>query len=147
MKTTEQSRAAHLTACADRVLERSAIRHNPYFETLDDGTMTLDHFRASQEQFFFAVTFFPRPMAALVARIPNPKARLDILHNLVEEHGDFQEKAFHHTTFQEFLRSIGSDPEKLEAAALCPGLRAFNSVLTCACVLDELEVGVACMGI
>jgi len=26
-------------------------------------------------------------------------------------------------------------------------LRAFNSVLTSACVLDELEVGVACMGI
>ena len=28
-----------------------------------------------------------------------------------------------------------------------PALRAFNSVLTAACVLDELEVGVACMGI
>jgi pyrroloquinoline-quinone synthase len=45
------------------------------------------------------------------------------------------------------LRSIGSDPEKMENDALRPGLRAFNSVLTCACVLDELEVGVACMGI
>lgn len=86
-------------------------------------------------------------MAALVGRIPSPKARLDILHNLVEEHGEFQEKAFHHTTFQQFLRSIGSDPEKLESAPLHAALRAFNSVLTCACVLDELEVGVACMGI
>ena len=26
-------------------------------------------------------------------------------------------------------------------------MRAFNSILTTACVLDELEVGVACMGI
>ena len=109
--------------------------------------MTLDDFRRSQEQFFFAVTFFPRPMAALVGRIPNPKARLDILHNLVEEHGEFNEELFHHTTFQRFLRSIGSDPEKIESAALSPSLRAFNSVLTCACVLDELEVGIACMGI
>jgi pyrroloquinoline-quinone synthase len=30
---------------------------------------------------------------------------------------------------------------------LWPALRAFNAVLTAACVLDELEVGVACMGI
>jgi pyrroloquinoline-quinone synthase len=86
-------------------------------------------------------------MAALVGRIPNPKARLDILHNLVEEHGEFNENSFHHTTFQRFLRSLGSDPEIIETAPLLPGLRAFNSVLTCACVLDELEVGVACMGI
>lgn len=109
--------------------------------------MTLEGFRRSQEQFSFAVSFFPRPMAALVGRIPNPKARLDILHNLVEEHGEFNEESFHHTTFQRFLRSIGGQPDKLEAGGLCPALRAFNSVLTCACVLDELEVGVACMGI
>jgi pyrroloquinoline-quinone synthase len=147
MTATEESRAALVTACAQRTLEKSGIQQNPYFRSLRDGSMTLDSFRRSQEQFFFAVTFFPRPMAALVGRIPNPKARLDILHNLVEEHGEFQEKAFHHTTFQQFLRSIGSEPEKLEASPLHPGLRAFNSVLTCACVLDELEVGVACMGI
>ncbi len=109
--------------------------------------MSLDGFRRSQEQFFYAVSFFPRPMAALVGRIPNPKQRLDILHNLVEEHGEFQEDRFHHTTFQQFLRSIGGHPEELETGALTPALRAFNSVLTCACVLDELEVGVACMGI
>jgi pyrroloquinoline-quinone synthase len=147
MTVTEESRAARVTACAQCTLEKSGIRQNPYFRSLREGSMTLDSFRRSQEQFFFAVTFFPRPMAALVGRIPNPKARLDILHNLVEEHGEFQEKAFHHTTFQQFLRSIGSEPEKLESAPLSAGLRAFNSVLTCACVLDELEVGVACMGI
>src|SRR5204863_2902216 len=40
-----------------------------------------------------------------------------------------------------------SQPEKLDAATLWPALRAFNSVLTASCVLDELEVGVGCMGI
>ena len=147
MKTSEGSRAERVTACADRVLETSGIWSNPYLQTLQDGSMTLEGFRRSQEQFFFAVSFFPRPMAALVGRIPNPKARIDILHNLVEEHGEFNEEFFHHTTFQRFLRTIGSEPEKIQAAALSPSLRAFNSVLTCACVLDELEVGVACMGI
>ncbi len=147
MKTSEESRAARVTAHADRVLEKSGIWRNPYLQTLQDGSMALENFRRSQEQFFFAVTFFPRPMAALVGRIPNPRARIDILHNLVEEHGEFNEDQFHHTTFQRFLRSVGSEPEKLQTAALSPAVRAFNSVLTCACVLDELEVGVACMGI
>ena len=147
MKMSGECRAARVIARADRVLEESGMWRNPYLLTLQDGSMSLECFRRSQEQFFFAVSFFPRPMAALVGRIPNPKARLDILHNLVEEHGEFNEEFFHHTTFQQFLRSIGSEPEKVEGAALSPGLRAFNSVLTCACVLDELEVGVACMGI
>ena len=142
-----ESRAARVTAEADRILEKSGIRRSPYLQALKDGSMSLASFRLSQEQFFHAVTFFPRPMAALVGRIPNPKARIDILHNLVEEHGEFNEELFHHTTFQRFLRSIGSQPDKVETSSLCPALRAFNSVLTSACVLDELEVGVACMGI
>src|SRR5437773_5581735 len=147
MKTSEESRAARVTARANHVLEKSGIWRNPYLQALQDGSMTLEGFRRSQEHFFFAVSFFPRPMAALVGRIPSPKARLEILHNLVEEHGEFNEEAFHHTTFQHFLRSIGSEPEKLEIGVRSPALRAFNSVLTCSCVLDELEVGVACMGI
>jgi len=144
---SQEPRAPHVTACADRVLKRIGIMHNPYFAGLRSGATSLESFRRSQEQFFFAVTFFPRPMAALVGRIPDPKARLDILHNLVEEHGEFQEDAFHHTTFQRFLQTLGSDPEKVNALPLAPGLRAFNSVLTASCVLDELEVGIGCMGI
>jgi pyrroloquinoline-quinone synthase len=146
MPATER-RAPQITARAQEVIRQCGILENPYLRALDDGRMGLQGFRITQEQFFFAVTFFPRPMAALVGRIPDPALRLDILHNLVEEHGDFQQERFHHNTFREFLRLIGSDPDKLEAAPLWPALRAFNSVLTTACVLDELEVGVACMGV
>src|SRR5437764_9041835 len=135
---SDGSQAARVSAFATHTLEKSGLGRNPYLQALKDGSMNLDGFRRSQEQFFYAVSFFPRPMAALVGRIPNPKARLDILHNLVEEHGEFQEKQFHHNTFQQFLRSIGSEPKKLENGAPSPALRAFNSVLTCACVLDEL---------
>ena len=141
------SRAPRVTTAADAILKRINILHNPYLEALQDGSMTPECFRRTQEQFFFAVTFFPRPMAALVGRLPDPRQRLDILHNLVEEHGEFEEQFFHHTTFQQFLRSLGSQPEKLGSLAVWPALRAFNSVLTASCVLDELEVGVACMGI
>src|SRR6516164_932336 len=116
------SRAAQVTARADVALRRVNILGNPYLEALKDGSMTLDCFRRTQEQFFFAVSFFPRPMAALVGRIPDPRQRLDILHNLVEEHGEFREQAFHHNTFQQFLRTLGSDPGKLDALACWPAL-------------------------
>src|SRR5271154_3712311 len=120
---SETSRAPRVTACADVTLKKSNILHNPYLQALKNGSMDLPCFRRTQEQFFFAVTFFPRPMAALVGRISDPRLRLDILHNLVEEHGEFQEQFFHHTTFQQFLRSIGSQPEKLDGLALWPALR------------------------
>jgi pyrroloquinoline-quinone synthase len=145
--TMTAARAPRVTAHANEVLGRVDILNNPYFKALADGTMSLDCFRRSQEQFFFAVTFFPRPMAAMVGRIPDPRSRLDILHNLVEEHGEFHEELFHHNTFQRFLRTLGCDPGAVERGAPWPAVRAFNSVLTCACVLDELEVGVGCMGI
>ena len=140
-------RAPEVTARADEVLHRVRIDRNPYLMALVHASMSLEAFRTTQEQFFFAVTFFPRPMAALVGRLPDPRQRLDILRNVVEEHGDFDEAAFHHTTFQEFLRRIGSEVDTLDEVDLSPAVRAFNSILTTACVLDELEVGVACMGI
>src|SRR5437773_2370525 len=138
--TDTPNRAPRVTTRAAAVLRESGLPTNPYFVSLADGSMSLDVFRRTQEQFFFAVTFFPRPMAALVGRIPDPKQRLDILHNLVEEHGEFDERQFHHTTFQQFLRTIDVDPSRLAGVTLWPVLRAFNSVLTAACVLDELEV-------
>jgi pyrroloquinoline-quinone synthase len=144
---TTQSRSSRVTAQADAILKQMGMLHNPYFRDLVAGAMSLETFRTTQEQFLFAVTFFPRPMAALVGRLPHPRQRLEILHNLVEEHGEFDESRFHHNTFQQFLRTIGSGPQALEGLRIWPAVRAFNSVLTAACVLDELEVGVGCMGI
>src|SRR5712691_11219670 len=144
---TPSSRAPRVTARAAEALERVGIKDNPYLAALKKGDMSRDCFRLTQEQFFFAVTFFPRPMAALVGRIDDPHLRLDILRNLVEEHGEFDAQAFHHNTFREFLRALGTETHKLDATGVWPELRAFNSVLTAACVLDELEVGIGCMGI
>jgi len=136
-----------LSEAVKSVLANRNFSGNPYFVALREGHMSLENFRRSQAQFFFAVTFFPRPMAALVGRIVDPLRRLDILRNLVEEHGDFDASRFHHTTFQQFLSSLDIDVRQLEHLTLWPEVRAFNSCLSNACVLDELEVGLACMGI
>jgi pyrroloquinoline-quinone synthase len=142
-----ESRAPRAIRAATAALERVAIERNPYLTALEDGSMSLERFRRTQEHFYVAVRFFPRPMAALVARIPDPQARLDILHNLVEEHGEFRPEAIHEATFRGFLRSLGSQVDAVLDLPVSPVVRAFNSVLTTACVLDEVEVGICCMGI
>ncbi|MCF8462662.1 MAG: iron-containing redox enzyme family protein [Rickettsiaceae bacterium] len=138
--------APRVTQHAASILNRIGIFENPYFKSLKNGDMDIEQFRRSQEQFYFAVIFFSRPMVALVGRIPNAKDRLDILHNVLEEHGCMNQDDFHGTTFQKFLSSIKSTA-KLDDITLSPQIRAFNSVLTTSCTFDEIEVGIGCMGI
>ncbi len=69
-------------------------------------------------------------MAALVGGIDDPHARIEILHSLVEEHGEFDETVFHHNTFRRFLETLGTPADRLEALAVVPPVRAFNSVLS-----------------
>ena len=141
------SRAPRVTAFADAVLARIGFRDNPYFTALADGSMSLEQFRASQEQFYFAVRYFPRPMSALISRMPDPAQRIDLLHNIVEEHGDFRPAEFHQNTFRKFLSSIGGRSPDQAGVAMRPGVHAFNSVLMAACMTDEVPVGVCCLGI
>lgn len=137
-----------VTNRAEAVLNESGVLTNGYLDALADGSMTKEMFRLSQEQFYFAVMFFPRPMSALVGRLPDPIQRLDILKNVVEEHGEFAESRFHQTTFAQFLTSLGCDVESLgDETSLWPEVRAFNTVLAGSCLLAELEVGIGCMGI
>jgi len=144
---TEPPLAPRVCAAAVAELSRVGILRNPYFVALQSGAMTFDRFLGSQQQFSFAVTHFPRPMAALLARLPHPRQRLDILRNLVEEHGHFREAAFHHSTFRDFLATLGCPSDSLDAVRAGPAVRAFNAVLSAAAALDEVEVGVACLGV
>ena len=110
METSSAHSAGSLRArtFADAVLADSGLWENPYFAELRDGRMSREAFCASQEQFYFAVTFFSRPMAGLIARSADYAARLDILRNVVEEHGDFDLKRFH----EQFL-SYGNAPVRV----------------------------------
>lgn len=138
--------APRVTALADEILARVDLPRNPYFAALADGSMSLERFRAGQEQFYFAVRFFPRPMAALIARMPEPAARLDVLHNIVEEHGDLDPARFHANTFRAFLRSISSAAD-LNQLPMSPAVHAFNATLIGACTTDDLDTGVCCLGV
>jgi len=132
---------------AEGILKRINMLGNPYFNQLKSGEMSIETFRETQTQFFYAVKFFSRPMSALIARIPEGQARLTILQNIIEEHGDLSEAKFHAHTFQVFLQSIGQKELDFNKITIWPQVRAFNSVLATSCLLDEIEIGIACLGI
>lgn len=139
--------AGGLDAAIDRVLAESNHLASPYLSALANGELSKDDFLATQGQFYFAVVFFSRPMAAVAAKIPDAKRRTEVLRNVWEEHGEGTTRDTHGTTFLEFLERVGGvTPAQVEAQVLWPEVRQFNTTLTGACVMDEYLVGVGVMG-
>ena len=80
-------------AAADSLLTRHPLLSQGYFAHLQAGKMERASFVNSQRQFYHAVTFFSRAMAALMARLPDSASRQVLMHNLAEEHG-WDDEAF-----------------------------------------------------
>ena len=136
-----------MNALVDAILAETDAARNPYFVALRDGSFEKADFVETQIQFFFAVVFFGRPMAVVAAKIPGGRERLDILRNVWEEHGEGNVHGFHERTFLTFLERLdGVDEGAVHARALWPEVRAFNTVLTGAAVMDNFVVGVSAMG-
>lgn len=123
------------------------LKENPYFLSLKNKEFDKDDFIETQIQFYFAVTFFNRPMSVLVAKIPHAHLRIEILKNIWEEHGNGDLKKAHSNTFIEFLKNIGCiSTQDIQKRELWPEVRIFNTCLSGVCVLDNYMVGVAMMG-
>ncbi len=130
-----------------RVLDETDYANNPYFSALRDGSFAKEDFVETQIQFYNAVTFFSRPMAAVAAKIPSAKARVEVLRNVWEEHGEGATIDQHGATFLELLRRLDAITEAdVDRRVLWPEVRMFNTTLVGACVLDEYLVGVGVMG-
>ncbi len=140
-----------------RLADWAAILDNDYFTALRQGTMSRGDFCETQKQFFFAVGYFSRPMAALMARIPDSGARAALMHNLADEHGlsddgEQQPAAFdpqmaHDRTFLRFLGTLGVTPHEMETTRERAPVRAFNASLMGACVAEPIEVAFGCLGV
>ncbi len=141
-----ERKTSRVAAAATDIVQQSDILKNQYFAKLANGEMTRDEFIRSQRQFYFAVEFFSRPMSALLMRVPSGPQRLGILENVVEEHGNFDRKAFHEATFRQFLGALG-DSEPIDRDEVEPAAHAFNSAIMAACLSDSLRVGIGCLGI
>ncbi|MDP6931831.1 MAG: iron-containing redox enzyme family protein [Myxococcota bacterium] len=130
------------------ILEETDAWNNPYLVALRDGSFEREDFLETQVQFYFAVVFFSRPMAAVAAKIPSARLRVEILRNVWEEHGEGDQGDTHGSTFLTLLHRLGGiSSEQVDERALWPEVRQFNTTLTGACVMDEYLVGVGVMGI
>lgn len=138
---------SNLLQCINQVLESIDYKTNPYFISLEQETFSKEDFVETQIQFLFAVTFFSRPMSALAGKIPSTAQRLNIVHNVFEEHGEGNPNAFHENTFKIFLSRLGVSEDEIIKRTLWPQVRAFNTLLTGVCVMDSYLVGVAALGI
>src|SRR6185312_6038875 len=97
-----QPSAAKLSILDERIQaihRESGYANNSYFKNLMNGEFSKDDFVETQIQFYYAVSFFSRPMAALAAKIPSPELRLEVLRNVWEEHGEGSLAHGHGTTF------------------------------------------------
>ena len=129
------------------VLAEAHVERNPYLVALRDGELSKADFAETQIQFYSAVTFFSRPMAAVAAKIPDAKQRVEVLRNVWEEHGEGAVRDQHGTTFLTFLERLdGITEQDVAARVMWPEVRHFNTMLTGACVMDEYLVGVAVLG-
>ena len=130
-----------------KILFDSEFEKNPYFTALKSEDFAKDDFIETQIQFFFAVVFFSRPMAALAAKIPTPEQRLEVLRNCWEEHGEGMLDQTHGRTFLELLSKLGRvNQSDVQDRKLWPEVRIFNTTLIGAAVLDEYIIGVGMLG-
>lgn len=129
---------------ADQILLETPVIKGDFFTNL--STMSLQDFKSVQTQFYFAVDYFSRPMAALIARLPLHKDRIDIIHNIIEEHGDFSVTQYHSNTFKQFLRTIGVNAESLDIQPTAP-VHMFNTTLMGICTTGDPITAIACLGI
>lgn len=137
--------------------ERGAILGNAYFSALREDRMTREAFVRSQQQFYFAVRYFSRPMAALLARMPDSSSRQGLVHNLSEEHGfedddgeapaGFDPAVAHDLTFLAFMKSLGVPRAEMAAVREGPAVRAFNAGLMGACQMERTETAFGCLGV
>lgn len=146
-----------VTRCVEQWTERLPILSNRYFTALRNDSMSRESFVRTQKQFYFAVRYFSRPMAALMARMPDSASRQGLIHNLSEEHGfddesEHQDPGFdpaiaHDLTFLAFLRTLGVTPQEMAKEREAPGVRAFNVALMGACQMERIETAFGCLGV
>lgn len=141
--------------CVESWHSRIAILKSAYFADLENDIMSREVFVRSQKQFYFAVRYFSGPMAALMARMPDSASRQGLIHNLSEEHGfedeaepaGFDPAVAHDLSFLAFLKTLGLTSQDMAREREGPGVRAFNTALMGACLMERTETAFGCLGV
>jgi pyrroloquinoline-quinone synthase len=142
---TNQNPSEALILEAQKTWSDLNLFKSPYFSSLLNGKMTKGHFVHTQKAFYHAVSYFSRPLCLLASRINSTSARMDLIENIYEEHGEMDPELFHENTFKKWLQRLEAGSEiKLP---LIPCIDSFNSALMGVCQAAPVEKGICCIGI
>lgn len=115
----------HMESCVSEL----NLPENPYFKTLCSGEMSKQQFLSSQIEFAPMVYFFSRPMAQVIANVPEAAPRVALVGNLWEEHGQGVMEKVHGKTISILIDRLGGDSSRVDMSKPSPNARVFNETL------------------
>lgn len=118
-----------LKDCLETCIAELNLPENVYFKMLCSGKMSKQQFLKSQMEFAPMVYFFSRPMAQVIANIPEAPPRVALVGNLWEEHGQGVPENVHGQTILTLIDRLGGDSSSIDLNNPSPNARIFNEAL------------------
>lgn len=137
---------AGLKNCLEDTVLNLEVGNHPYFSMLATGKMSKQQFLKTQIEFAPLVQFFNRPMAQVIANIPNPHLRMAIVENLWEEHGKGVIENIHGKTILTLIDRLGGECPEPSPGSLTSNVRIFNEALRGASAFEDYRFSVAMFG-
>lgn len=105
------------------------LPETPYFKALYAGELSQEQFVETQNEFATMVFFFSRPMAQIIANVPDAIPRIAIVENLWEEHGQGIKENVHGNTILTLISRLGGDTAKINIHQPPLNARIFNETI------------------
>jgi len=118
-----------------------------YFRSLQNNTMNFDAFKESQTNFYGAVCYFSRPLFTLCSRLESYAARLNILENIFDEHGNGNINKSHGNTYKKYLINLGVSEKTIEKSSNHISVSNFYSKINQIVKEDNIDKAIAMYGI
>lgn len=108
---------------------------------------TPDEFREIAIRFYHVIKHFPQFLAAMITNWDDTIARMPLVANLYEEHGNMRLDSIHVETFKHFLHQVGIGEEILKESKPSPGVLAYIRAIKNLCIQQQPLEGLAALGI
>ncbi|TGO02287.1 hypothetical protein PN36_27360 [Candidatus Thiomargarita nelsonii] len=118
----------------------------PFFQALRSGAISKQQFLKTQIEFSHMVAFFNRPMAMVVANIPDAQKRMAIVANLWEEHGQGVPEKVHGKTILTLIERLGGNVDTIKDDSYTTNIKIFNSSLSSIAASENYQFSTAVFG-
>src|SRR5579883_1706348 len=102
------------------IAQSHSLSQHEYFTKLQDPSLSLASFLASQKLFLMCVSNWTNALASLLLKTESKEGRSALVRNLYDEHGEGDLSKVHTVTFQNFLDLLESHVRKVESTSIPP---------------------------